>query len=41
MEEILKQYQNIEQEEKEQMASNSQYCSYLYAQYFDHFLKTG
>lgn len=40
MEEILQQYQKLEQEEKEQMISNSQYCSYLYTQYFRHFLRT-
>lgn len=35
--EIIKQYKELEQEEQAQIYSNSQYCSYLYKQYLDYF----
>lgn len=39
MNEIIKQYQKIEQEEKSQMNSNTQYCQYLYVQYYGQLLE--
>lgn len=39
MNEIIKQYQKIEQEEKSQMNSNAQYCQYLYVQYYGQLLE--
>lgn len=39
MNEVLKQYQKIEQEEQIQMKANAQYCYYLHMQYYEQYLK--
>lgn len=39
MNEVLKQYQKLEQEEQIQMKANAQYCYDLHMQYYEQYLK--